>query len=191
MTKKILSASLVAGAIAAALFLSAPTHAQTNQSTQGANVQNQQTPLTQSRVIQTLQQAGFQNIEIVDAAYLVHAKTKDGNTVTMLINPPTIVEEMKEPFTASSNQRAGQGGNMAYNQGYQGQFAHQGLQGAYPYGQMNYGAQGGRYWANPSPQGSSQQYPAQRNQQFQGYGASSQGFAHQGPYPNQENQNQQ
>ncbi len=43
---------------------------------------------TAQKVRQSLQQAGFQDISVVDAAYLVHAQTKDGNFVLMLVDPP-------------------------------------------------------------------------------------------------------
>lgn len=37
---------------------------------------------------QNLEQAGFKDVTVVDAAYLVHAQTKDGDFVLMLIDPP-------------------------------------------------------------------------------------------------------
>lgn len=43
---------------------------------------------TAQKVRQNLQQAGFQDISVVDAAYLVHAQTNDGNFVLMLVDPP-------------------------------------------------------------------------------------------------------
>jgi hypothetical protein len=45
-------------------------------------------PITQSGLRRTLQHAGFQDIRIVDAAYLVQARTEDGDDVIMFINPP-------------------------------------------------------------------------------------------------------
>lgn len=44
--------------------------------------------MTQDRLRQTLESAGFQQIQILDAAYLVQAQTEDGDTVFMVINPP-------------------------------------------------------------------------------------------------------
>jgi len=43
----------------------------------------------QQRLKQSLERAGFKNVAIVDAAFLVNAKTGDGSTVRMTINPPT------------------------------------------------------------------------------------------------------
>jgi len=42
----------------------------------------------QERLRQQLSQAGFQDVRVLDAAYLVQARTQDGNTVFMMINPP-------------------------------------------------------------------------------------------------------
>ncbi|WP_029006921.1 hypothetical protein [Azospirillum halopraeferens] len=46
------------------------------------------TAMTQDRLRQTMEQAGFQDIEVIDAAYLVQARTQDGDTVYMVVNPP-------------------------------------------------------------------------------------------------------
>lgn len=43
----------------------------------------------QQTLRQNLQSAGFTDVAIVDAAYLVHAKTADGSTVRMTIDPST------------------------------------------------------------------------------------------------------
>ena len=65
---------------------------QTGQSQQQS--QNQQTQeqqrlaMTQAKLRKTLQQAGFKNIRVVDANYLVQAQTEDGDNVLMFINPP-------------------------------------------------------------------------------------------------------
>ncbi|MEZ5786028.1 MAG: hypothetical protein R3D62_13975 [Xanthobacteraceae bacterium] len=40
------------------------------------------------KVKQDLQKAGFQSVQVVDAAYLVHANTSDGDFVLLLIDPP-------------------------------------------------------------------------------------------------------
>jgi hypothetical protein len=45
--------------------------------------------MSQQKLRQSLQQAGFKDINIVDAAYVVHAKTQDGNFVVMYIDPPS------------------------------------------------------------------------------------------------------
>jgi hypothetical protein len=47
------------------------------------------TAMTQQKLQSDLKKAGFTNISVLDAAYLVQADTSDGNQVMMLINPPT------------------------------------------------------------------------------------------------------
>lgn len=44
--------------------------------------------MTPDRVRQVLEDAGFQQIQIIDAAYVIQAQTEDGDTVIMMINPP-------------------------------------------------------------------------------------------------------
>jgi hypothetical protein len=46
------------------------------------------TAMTQQKLQDDLKKAGFTNISVLDAAYLVQADTSDGNEVMMLINPP-------------------------------------------------------------------------------------------------------
>ncbi len=45
--------------------------------------------MTQAKVTKSLQNAGFTDIRVVDATYLIHAKTSDGNNVVIYIDPPT------------------------------------------------------------------------------------------------------
>ncbi|MCW8088488.1 hypothetical protein [Sabulicella glaciei] len=54
-----------------------------SQTPQGSQAQGQQ-----QRLRQQLQQAGFQDVQILDATYLVQARAPDGHTVMMLVNPP-------------------------------------------------------------------------------------------------------
>jgi hypothetical protein len=44
--------------------------------------------MTQDKLRKTLQEASFQDIRILDAAYLVQARTKDGDPVVLSIYPP-------------------------------------------------------------------------------------------------------
>jgi hypothetical protein len=60
--------------------------------------------MSQDKVRQTLSQAGFQDVKIVDAAYFIQAKTKDGDTVMMILNPPSIDATGS---TSSTNASAG------------------------------------------------------------------------------------
>jgi hypothetical protein len=45
--------------------------------------------MSQDKLRQQLTKAGFSNVKILDAAYLVQARTEDGSDVMMMINPPT------------------------------------------------------------------------------------------------------
>lgn len=42
-----------------------------------------------ARLTSALRRAGFTDIRVLDAAYLVRARTQDGDTILMYINPPT------------------------------------------------------------------------------------------------------
>ncbi len=89
-------------AAAAILALAAPAFGQgagqppgqqpPGQQTQQQQIQQQQAvrtaPLTQEKLRQQMTQAGFQDVRILDAAYLVQARTAEGDTVLMMINPP-------------------------------------------------------------------------------------------------------
>ena len=45
-------------------------------------------PMDQQKLRDQLTQAGFSNVQILDASYLVQAQTQDGNQVLMVIDPP-------------------------------------------------------------------------------------------------------
>ncbi|QLF68447.1 hypothetical protein FE840_002160 [Peteryoungia desertarenae] len=45
-------------------------------------------PMDQQKLRDQLSQAGFSNVQILDASYLVQAQTQDGNQVLMVIDPP-------------------------------------------------------------------------------------------------------
>jgi hypothetical protein len=64
---------------------------QNQQSGQGSGQQSaQMQAMGQGKLRSTLEKAGFSSIEILDAAYLVNAKSPDGNQVMMFINPPAV-----------------------------------------------------------------------------------------------------
>ncbi|MFO1039631.1 MAG: hypothetical protein U1E45_22535 [Geminicoccaceae bacterium] len=46
--------------------------------------------MTQQKLRSDLEKAGFSNVNVLDAAYLVQAQTSDGNRVMMFINPPSM-----------------------------------------------------------------------------------------------------
>lgn len=53
-----------------------------------AGQQTQAQTMSQDKLRQQLTKAGFRDVKILDAAYLVQAQTEDGNDVMMMINPP-------------------------------------------------------------------------------------------------------
>ena len=88
---------LIAAAAALGVALAGPAFAQGQQGQQQQSQssgqqrqqgQNQQQAMGQERLRQQLTQAGFRDVQILDAAYLVQARTQDGSTVLMTINPP-------------------------------------------------------------------------------------------------------
>ena len=82
------------GLISAVALGAAPALAQSsNQSgQQGKSASGQQSQqiqaMSQEKLRSNLEKAGFSNVTVLDAAYLVQADTSDGNQVMMFINPP-------------------------------------------------------------------------------------------------------
>jgi hypothetical protein len=58
--------------------------------------------MSQDKLRKNLQDAGFKDIEIVDAAYVVHARTSEGNMVVMYIDPPSAMSRPGKGTTGSS-----------------------------------------------------------------------------------------
>ena len=90
---------LIAAAAALGVALAGPAFAQgqqgqqqqsqsSGQQRQQGQSQSQQQAMGQERLRQQLTQAGFRDVQILDTAYLVQARTQDGSTVLMTINPP-------------------------------------------------------------------------------------------------------
>ena len=83
------------GLTSAVALAAAPAFAQSsNQSgQQGKSASGQQSQqiqaMNQEKLRSNLEKAGFSNVTVLDAAYLVQADTSDGNQVMMLINPPS------------------------------------------------------------------------------------------------------
>jgi hypothetical protein len=83
------------GLTSAVALAAVPAFAQSsNQSgQQGKSASGQQSPqiqaMSQEKLRSSLQKAGFSNVKVLDAAYLVQADTSDGNQVMMFINPPS------------------------------------------------------------------------------------------------------
>jgi hypothetical protein len=56
-------------------------------SSSGADKSQQSMAMNQTKLRESLQKAGFEDIKIVDATYLVDARTSDGSRALMHINP--------------------------------------------------------------------------------------------------------
>lgn len=79
--------------IAAVGLLVAPAMAQAADQRQGqpgasASPDDRTRAMTQQRLLKSLEGAGFKEVTVVDATYLVRARGPDGNRVMMLIDPP-------------------------------------------------------------------------------------------------------
>lgn len=76
-------------AAALGIALAGPAFAQGQQGQQQSQPSGQQQQATrQERLRQQLTQAGFRDVQILDTAYLVQARTQDGGVVLMTVNPP-------------------------------------------------------------------------------------------------------
>jgi hypothetical protein len=96
------AALLVTGAVAHAQSSSSSSSATSNPASSGAAASQQQATggsqggadrmraMSQDKLRQVLSQAGFQDIRVVDAAYIIQARTQDGDTVMMFLNPPSV-----------------------------------------------------------------------------------------------------
>jgi hypothetical protein len=62
--------------------------------------QQQAKAMTQTKVRESLEKAGFKEVKIVDAAYLVNASTSDGSKAIMYINPPSAMSADKASTNA-------------------------------------------------------------------------------------------
>ncbi|MBJ6126812.1 hypothetical protein [Microvirga splendida] len=71
-----------------------------------------------SALRQQLRQLGFQNIRILDTAFLVQASTPDGRTVLMMVDPPGSVGLIAvQPGQRQGGQSGQQGQRSGMNQG--------------------------------------------------------------------------
>ena len=70
---------------------------------------DQQSALTIEKLTQDLQKAGFTDVQVLQDAFLVRAKTKDGNPIVMSIGPNGVSAlEMSNPSGASQPRTTGQ-----------------------------------------------------------------------------------
>lgn len=66
-------------------------------------------PMTQDKVRQVMTEAGFTAVQIVDAAYLVQAQTKDGDQILVLVNAPMMNRAASATAPSGSSGAAGSG----------------------------------------------------------------------------------
>lgn len=75
----------------------------------------------------SLAQSGFKDVSVVDAAYLVHARTKDGDFVLMMINPPNMSADAsaagKSQGSSATGAAAGNGASGSTGSGASGSSA--------------------------------------------------------------------
>lgn len=68
----------------------------------------------QERLRQQLTQAGFRDVQILDTAYLVQARTQDGSVVFMTVDPPN---QASQASGASAPPGGGSWGGAGNQQG--------------------------------------------------------------------------
>ncbi len=99
--------------------------------------------MTQQKLRSSLKEAGFTQIRLLDAQYLIQARDDDGNTVFMAINPPSVENRGAETSGLNSNADADERADTP--RGYQNEGAGYSRQGA---GYSGQNAQRG--WRNSS-----------------------------------------
>lgn len=134
---------LLVSAIVISAFAQGAAFAQTGQ---GGQNQSSGGSLP-SQLQQKLRSQGFTDIEVVPEGYIVSAKDRDGDPVTMIVGPHSLaIFEETNPQNVAANRRGGQGnyggGQGSYGSG-QGNYG--GGQGNFGGGQGNYGGGQGRW----------------------------------------------
>ncbi|MGE6740374.1 hypothetical protein ACQKGC_08890 [Allorhizobium pseudoryzae] len=119
MSNKVVT-KLAASTFAVSLLAAPAAFAQSGSSTSGtstpgsgsSSAQKAQTAkssgsgaMQQSKVRDQLTKAGFQDVEILDASYLVRAQTSEGNTVLMVIDPPMSGASGQSSSSSSGSQK--------------------------------------------------------------------------------------
>ena len=64
--------------------------------------------MSQDKVRQVMRDAGFTNVQVLDASYLVSAQTKDGDRILVVLNPP-MMDRTGAPATTGSTGGASSG----------------------------------------------------------------------------------
>jgi hypothetical protein len=66
--------------------------------------------MSQERLKKALREAGFQEINVVGATYVVHAKSEDGDSVVMYVTPPP-VQGASAPGSSATGAGSGTSGS--------------------------------------------------------------------------------
>lgn len=83
---------------------------QQGQSAASSQQDMQMQAMSRDRLAKSLEQAGFKNVTVVDATYLVQAQSPHGDQVMMLIDPPAVsTTSGGSSAGGSSNRQPGQG----------------------------------------------------------------------------------
>jgi hypothetical protein len=77
-------------------------------------------PMTQDKVRQVMKEAGFSGVNIIDAAYLVQATTKDGDQILVLVNAPMLNRTAASGSASGSGASGGTAGSGAASSGASG-----------------------------------------------------------------------
>lgn len=65
--------------------------------------------MSQATLKAALEKAGFSDIKVLDASYLVHARTSDGQLVVVTINPPSVMADNTHHYDDYDDDRSNQG----------------------------------------------------------------------------------
>ena len=91
--RTMLLSSVTVLALCATPALAQSSGSQSGGQQQGKSAGNQQgtriQAMTQDKLRGSLEKAGFKDVTVLDAAYLVQAQSPDGDQVMMFINPPS------------------------------------------------------------------------------------------------------
>lgn len=112
MRHLLLSTTLATAALIGfpAALQAADTSSQAAAQPSSSGAQAQVTAMSMEALQSNLEAAGFTNIEIVDAAYLVRAETQDGERVVMFLDPPR--QTAAAQTQAAQQESAGQAGGQ-------------------------------------------------------------------------------
>ena len=101
--------TVLLSSVAALGLLATPVLAQSSDQQQGQSGKSPQQQdaqvhaMSQQKLQKSLQQAGFKNITVVDATYLVSAQSPNGDRVMMLIDPPAVQADSGSGYSNGDN----------------------------------------------------------------------------------------